>query len=544
MESQKTHNLSQAMKVNSSQEMQVDSSQEPKVNSFQEMAAERARKEKETLDQEPPYSIFSRRQRRLLIVIASLAALFSPLTANIYYPALNTLSDDLHESLSKINLTITTYLIFQGLAPSFIGNLADETGRRPSYIICFTIYIGANIGLALLQDYPTLLVLRMVQSSGSSGTVALANALVSDVVTSADRGSAIGYAQMGATVGPAFGPIIGGLLTQFQGWRSIFWFLTAFSGLVFLFILVVLPETCRKVVGNGSIPPPWWNLSLLSYLQLRKQRQHGTAPSRDTVNDKKSKARPNPLRSIYILLQKESGILIFYAGTLFAGLYMVLSSMPALFATKYHFNTLQVGLCYIPTGLGSMTASYVVGRLLNWNFRRHARQLGMEIIDRKQQDLTHFPIEAARLEVVSPLVYLAAAGVIAYGWVMHAHTSLAGPVILLYLSTFCMSGSFTGLSTLVVDLNRESSGTATAAMNMSRCWLGAGGVALVNPLLNAVGIGWVAVIVAAVWLLISPVVWLIIKRGPRWREELRVKEGEKKKRREAARQAASGNEEG
>ena len=54
----------------------------------------------------------------------------------------------------------------------------------------------------------------MVQSSGSSGTVALANALVSDVITSADRGASIGYAQMGAIVGPAFGPIIGGLLNQ------------------------------------------------------------------------------------------------------------------------------------------------------------------------------------------------------------------------------------------------------------------------------------------------------------------------------------------
>lgn len=432
--------------------------------------------------------------------------------------------------------------IFQGLAPALIGNLADETGRRPSYMICFIVYIGANVGLALLRNYPTLLVLRMIQSTGSSGTVALANALVSDVVTSAERGTKMGYAQMGATVGPAFGPIIGGLLNQFQGWRSIFWFLAAFSGIVFLFILVALPETCRKIVGNGSIPPPWWSLSLLSYLQLRQQRRHGTASNRDTVRG--FRARPNPLRAIYIILQKESGLIIFYAGTLFAGLYMVLSSIPAQFGSKYHFNTLQIGLCYIPTGLGSMTASFVVGHLLNWNFRRHARRLGMEIVDRKQQDLTHFPIEAARLEVVSPLVYLAAATVVAYGWVMHAHTSLAGPVILLYVSTFCMSGSFTGLSTLVVDLNRESSGTATAAMNLSRCWMGAGAVAFVNPLLNAVGIGWVAVIVAAVWLFISPVAWLIIKRGPRWREETRVKEAGKKKRKEAEKQAASGNEEG
>ncbi len=62
---------------------------------------------------EPPFSIFSPSERGFIVMLASLAALFSPLSANIYYPALNTLSEDLHVSLSKINLTITTYLVWQ-----------------------------------------------------------------------------------------------------------------------------------------------------------------------------------------------------------------------------------------------------------------------------------------------------------------------------------------------------------------------------------------------------------------------------------------------
>lgn len=409
-------------------------------------------------------------------------------------------------------------------------------------MICFIIYIVANIGLAELETYPTLLILRMVQSSGSSGTVALANAVVSDIVTSAERGTNICYASMGATVGPAFGPIIGGILNQFLGWRSIFWFLTIFSGIFFLIIAVTLPETCRKIVGNGSIPTSSWNMSLLSYMNLRRQRKAGIEvqlKSRSAF-----KARPNPLNSIYIILQKESGLIIFYAGTVFAGLYMVLSNMPSQFAEVYSFNTLQIGLCYILTGLGSMTAAFVVGRFLNWNFRRHAKILGMEIVAKKQQDLTNFPIEAARLQVVLPLIYIAAATIVSYGWVMESHTSLAGPVILLFISSFCMTGSFTGLSALVIDLNRTSPGTATAAMNLVRCRMGAGAVAFVNPLLNAIGLGWTSVLVAGVWILVSPVVLVIIKFGPRWREEKRLKDERKERERESKRQAAAGNEEG
>lgn len=58
----------------------------------------------------------------------------------------------------------------------FIGGFSDTAGRRPAYIICFVLYIAADIALALQNNYVALLVLRMVQSGGSSGTVALANA--------------------------------------------------------------------------------------------------------------------------------------------------------------------------------------------------------------------------------------------------------------------------------------------------------------------------------------------------------------------------------
>ena len=65
----------------------------------------------EQAEAQPPYSVFGSHERRFIIVLASLAALFSPLSANIYFPALNTLARDLDVSISKINLTITTYLV-------------------------------------------------------------------------------------------------------------------------------------------------------------------------------------------------------------------------------------------------------------------------------------------------------------------------------------------------------------------------------------------------------------------------------------------------
>jgi hypothetical protein len=81
----------------------------------------------------PVHSVFSKKQKHFIVLMTATAAFFSPLSANIYFPALNTLARDMHVSSSMINLTLTTYMIFQGLAPTVFGDLADAAGRRPAY---------------------------------------------------------------------------------------------------------------------------------------------------------------------------------------------------------------------------------------------------------------------------------------------------------------------------------------------------------------------------------------------------------------------------
>lgn len=140
----------------------------------------------------PAYSVFSSRQRQFIVFMVACAGFFSPLSANIYFPALNSLSADLKVSNELINLSLTSYMIFQGLAPTVFGDLADMTGRRPTYILGFVIYIGANVGLALQNNYAALLILRCLQSTGSSGTVALGNGVVADIASSGERGRFMG----------------------------------------------------------------------------------------------------------------------------------------------------------------------------------------------------------------------------------------------------------------------------------------------------------------------------------------------------------------
>lgn len=115
------------------------------------------------------YSSFSKSSKAWITLLVAMSGFFSPLSANIYFPALSYIAQDLHVSLELINLTITAYLICQCITPSVTGDLADMIGRRPVYLVVLTVYFGANLGLSLQRTYAGLIVLRMLQSTGASG---------------------------------------------------------------------------------------------------------------------------------------------------------------------------------------------------------------------------------------------------------------------------------------------------------------------------------------------------------------------------------------
>ena len=141
--------------------------------------------ESRSIDQ--PYSIFTKWQKSWICIATSIAAMFSTLSSYIYYPALPLVSKDLGVSISLVNLTVTSYLVVAGIAPSFMGDLADSSGRRPAYMLMFALMLSANIGIAVQKTYAGLLALRMVQSAGSSGMMhdkyPLPNIVLTDFVS-------------------------------------------------------------------------------------------------------------------------------------------------------------------------------------------------------------------------------------------------------------------------------------------------------------------------------------------------------------------------
>ena len=182
----------------------------------------------------------------------------------------------------------------------------------------------------------------------------------------------MGYATGGLLFGPAFGPTIGGILAQYLGWRSIFWFLVIFTVVLLVVFVIFFPETCRNVVGNGSIPAKGINLSLLGYLQQRRHAREAESIHDDqsfTLRKKRKFTFPNPFEAVMILTEKESCILLLYNGFFFTAMMVITAALPHLYQSAYHLTELEVGLCYIALGIGSLAATLTMGHVVDWNFR-------------------------------------------------------------------------------------------------------------------------------------------------------------------------------
>ena len=141
---------------------------ESSVEKTSDTPADVQEQEQPVQDVAQSYSCFSPRQKTYISAIASFSAMFSGLSSFIYYPAITAISRSLHVSIELINLTITSYQIVSGIAPSILGDLADQSGRRPVCLIAFILYFSANLGLAIQNNYTALIVLRCLQSAGAS----------------------------------------------------------------------------------------------------------------------------------------------------------------------------------------------------------------------------------------------------------------------------------------------------------------------------------------------------------------------------------------
>ncbi|KAF7533730.1 hypothetical protein G7054_g6849 [Neopestalotiopsis clavispora] len=417
-----------------------------------------------------PYTIFSLGYRWFLTILLGYLTIASSLTANIYFPLVNILASQYKTSIQAINLTITVYIVVQGISPSLFSPLADSLGRRPVFLLSFALYTLAGVGLVISTSsnggsYASLLVLRGLQSAGGSGSLALAYAVVADVTVHAERGKFLGPMLMAGNLGPNIGPLIGGgaiLATGQPMWA--FLALVIFGGSCLAMILIAMRETNRTVVGNGSVKPKgllwtaWMDVSPLGWLDVKgrrndqmerpKLKEKTTGP-----NGAGKLSLPNPLSSLRLLLNRDAFTVLYLAASSYGAWYTIATSVSLIYSQVYGFNDLAVGCSYLAGGAGIITGGFMAGRLMDINYRHTAKKCGISVDRVHGDDMNSFPIEKSRARGSEFVLAVTAAGFVGYGWAVQL---VAHPAVGLVLHA------------LLVDIFPDQPGTAGAANNICR----------------------------------------------------------------------------
>jgi drug resistance transporter, Bcr/CflA subfamily len=177
----------------------------------------------------------------ILIIIVLVG--FPQISESIFTPVLPMISSNMHISAATSQLTMSIYFIAFAIGVLFWGQLSDKIGRRFAMNLGIIVYLIGNIGLYISPSFDFLLASRFIQAFGASvGSVVTQTIMREsfDGITGAKVFSKVGAAM---ALSPAFGPLIGGLIQTYLGYRNVFSALIIMATIVLLYSYACLPET-------------------------------------------------------------------------------------------------------------------------------------------------------------------------------------------------------------------------------------------------------------------------------------------------------------
>ena len=117
----------------------------------------------------------------------------------------------------------TGFLLASAVSQIPAGRLSDIYGRKKFFLYGLVIFIIASSGLPFSTSPEMLIILRFLQGIGGAMYLVTLNAMVAGVYPANERGWAMGVITTAAAIGVVGGTYLGGIFTQYMGWRAIFW---------------------------------------------------------------------------------------------------------------------------------------------------------------------------------------------------------------------------------------------------------------------------------------------------------------------------------
>lgn len=460
---------------------------------------------------ERPYE-YPNKIKWTITAFVALAACAAPMGSAIFYPALPDMSKDLGASPTVVNLTVALYMLAMSIFPLWWSSFSETLGRRNIYISSFFLNIVFSLLSGLSVNIAMLIVFRLLSGGAAASVQAVGAGTIADIWESRERGRAMGYFYLGPLMGPLLAPIIGGALTEAFGWRSTVWFLTAYGAVVFVFVLFCIPETLAKrrpgPIAQTSQPEGLSRVSTTRSVQVRS-KQAAVWLKRCFID---------PLEVITYLRFPAVAITVYYAAITFGSLYVLNITIQSAFSqAPYGYSAIIIGLLYLPSSLGYFAASLLGGRWIDRIMVRAAEKAQRYDANGK---LIYLPEDRMRENAwISATLYPGA--LIWSGWTTYYGVHWTAPCVANFFFGFGSMLVFSAATTMLTEFMPRRSSSGVALNNFVRNIFSCTGGIVGQPLIDAMGVGWLMTTLGLIaWLSGNVSIYLLRKNSRKWREQM------------------------
>jgi len=190
----------------------------------------------------------------LIPALLIMASATSILSTDLYTPSLPHLQEVFATDAGPVQLTLTLNLVAYALAQLFYGPLSDRIGRRPVLLFGMVGFAVSSVLCAMAGSIDALILGRVLQGMTSCAEAVVGYAVIRELYGEAGAVRILAVYGMAIALAPAIGPVIGGHMHVWFGWRSNFVLLTGIIVVAVLLIWRFLPETLVKP-DRGALRP-------------------------------------------------------------------------------------------------------------------------------------------------------------------------------------------------------------------------------------------------------------------------------------------------
>jgi DHA1 family bicyclomycin/chloramphenicol resistance-like MFS transporter len=185
------------------------------------------------------------------LALASIS-LIGPLAVHLFMPVIPAVKAALGLSAAQAQLTFSIALFVMAFATLVYGSLSDRYGRRPVLLSGLCLFVVGSAISAMADSVLALVLGRLVQAIGAGCGITLVRAIAQDVYGPARLVKAIAYLTMAYTIGPMIAPMVGGILIDAFGWRSVFDFALVVGVVIALIAYMVVYESRLPTPANST----------------------------------------------------------------------------------------------------------------------------------------------------------------------------------------------------------------------------------------------------------------------------------------------------